>query len=166
MRRGEKTIRQQRGLRGEVSAICLLSLSHSFLQSHQNTWPQLFMILPHPHCGPQRLQHSPFPQAAYFQCLDIRGKRKHWADFATREILVYAPFIVLSPKQSLFSLRMVGQRPNGTPSPVRRATTLVWSLETREVKKTHFSFYPTTALEKTPVSQQFIFLSVKQEYTQ
>lgn len=30
--------------------------------------------------------------------LGIRGKWKHWAGFATREILVYAPFIVLFPK--------------------------------------------------------------------
>lgn len=52
---------------------------------------------------------------------------------------------------------MVGQRPSGTPSPGRRVTTLVWSLETPEVKKTPFSFYPATALEKTPVSQWFIF---------
>lgn len=165
MRRWEKTRRQRRDLWGEVSAISLLSLPHSFLQTHQNMWPQLFIILPHPHCGPQRPQHSPFPQAAYFQYLDIRGKRKHWAGFSTRQILVYAPFVVLSPKQSLFSLRMVGQRRNGTSSPVRRATTLVRSLEKWEVKKTPFSFYPATALEK-PVSQQFIFLSVKQECTQ
>lgn len=51
----------------------------------------------------------------------------------------------------------MGQRPSGTPSPGRRVTTLVRSLETPEVKKTPFSFYPATALEKTPVSQWFIF---------
>lgn len=67
------------------SSVC--SPSRTVLSKPTRMWPPLFSILPHPQSGPQQLHPSPFPQAAHFQCPDIRGKWKHWADFATRKIL-------------------------------------------------------------------------------
>lgn len=95
------------------------------------------------------------PSSSLFPIPTYQGKEETLGCFCHKR-LVYGPFIVLSPKQSLF-LRRVGQRPSGSLSPGRRVTTLVWSSETPEVKKTPFSFYPATAMEKTPVSQWFIF---------